>query len=169
MSDLFRYPCSSVPCKSYVWLHLCYNAKLMEHHLFLKEELHSLIILGSAEECCSRQHTPHSAHMSFISCLNKYKSPNEVELKIVFWVRSIFPSLIAYSAINSWFSFVFTQRILWVEKITSLSPASPQIAGCHPELGKWFSGIDKWRQQHCATLRSLCFSVILPKQCCQFL
>lgn len=101
---------------------------------------------NSAEPYCKRQHTLESAHWNclcadtvltclsypaFLKELRKDKSANEVSLKIVSWVRSIFSSLIAYSAINSWFSFVFIQLILWVEKITALSPALPQIAHSH--------------------------------------
>lgn len=115
---------------------------------------------NSAEPYCNRQHTLESAHWNclcvdtvltclsyptFLQELRKNKSANEVSLKIVSWVRFIFTSLIAYRSINSWFSFVFIQLILWVEKITALSPASPQIAGCKQscpftsaELGKWF-------------------------------
>lgn len=108
------------------------------------------------------------SYPAFLKKLNKYKSANEVSLKIVLWVRSIFSSFNAYSAINSWFS----QCILWVEKMTALSPASPQTAGrVRSHQQSWVSDSrclsDIWGQQLRAALCSHCLSVIVFFGGCQ--
>lgn len=74
--------------------------------------------------------------------LHSYNSWTNTHLQMR-WASKLvcfFSSFNAYSAINSWFSLLFTQCILWVEKMAALSPASPQTAGhvrLHPQ--SWVS------------------------------
>lgn len=98
----------------------------------------------SAEKFCSRRLRTvcptwclHVFHM-----LHSYNSWTNTHLQMR-WASKLvcfFSSFNAYSTINSWFSLVFTQCILWVEKMAALSPASPQTAGhvrLHPQ--SWVS------------------------------
>lgn len=85
------------------------------------------------------------------------------------------PSLSAYSIINRWFSFVFTQCLLWVEKMTALSPALPQTAGrdlSHQQGwvsdSQWLSDVWGCELHHCSvfTLSVFVFLWLLPFLCC---